>query len=37
VSTLRGGHLHMLVDPAGVADALTGLLAAWADGAGDPG
>ena|SRR6478672_6941331 len=29
VATERGGHLHMLVDPAGVADALTGLLDAW--------
>ena len=26
VATLPGDHLHMLVDPAGVADALTGLL-----------
>ena len=35
VSTLRGGHLHLLVDPAGVAAALTGLLAACAGDAGD--
>ena len=29
VATVPGDHLHMLVDPAGVADALTGLLDAW--------
>jgi hypothetical protein len=28
VTTLAGGHLHMLVDPAQVADAITGLIAA---------
>jgi hypothetical protein len=36
VSTLPGGHLHMLVDPTGVADALTGLADRWATGAPDP-
>jgi hypothetical protein len=33
VSTLPGGHLHMLVDPSGVADALTDLVERWGTGA----
>jgi hypothetical protein len=36
VSTLPGGHLHMLVDPTGVAAALTGLVDQWGTVAAEP-